>query len=104
MTTVHMNGCSVSLHGHAEAKRNEQDHDLVCAAVSALTCTLAELVRRAYSAGALTEEPQVEVRPGSVCISCFPVDGETTLPAAFSFFRCGVEMLEETYPENIKLV
>ena len=53
MTTVHIGACAVELKGHADATRNEQDHDLVCAAISALTCTLAEVVRRAYVAGAL---------------------------------------------------
>lgn len=32
---------SISADGHAHAARNEEDHDLVCCAVSTIMCTLA---------------------------------------------------------------
>ena len=96
MTTVHIGACAVELKGHADAPRNEQDHDLVCAAISALTCTLAEVVRRAYVAGALLCEPQIKISPGNVCICCAPM-------AAFTFFRCGMEILAESYPGHIQI-
>ena len=78
--------------GHAGYAPRGQD--IVCAAVSALTLTLAEHLRRS---GIPVEE---ERRPGGLTLRC---PGSPAAEAAFAMTLTGIALLAEQYPRYAAL-
>lgn len=85
--------------GHAEyAKAGEPD--IVCSAVSAMNCLLAELVQRAQH----TEPPEISVEPGKVRIACTPRNFERMrLHIQFEAVLLGLQMIAEEYPDYVRV-
>jgi len=80
----------LQLQGHAgSAPKGE---DLVCAAVSALCCTLAENLRK-------REDTQVLLEPGYARFQCRRANKQTRL--LLDAFYLGLAALASQHPENI---
>lgn len=105
MTHIYIDDCKVLAEGHANAKRNVHNHDLVCAAISALSCTLAEMVVRAAEKQAFEQEPKIELKPGWALIECVPKkEMYHDVKLYFDFFVCGVYQLQAEYKNNVKII
>lgn len=90
----------VSAHGHAKAARNEEDHDLVCCAVSTILCMLANscaligdvnTVYHASSGNAL------------VTVTGIPDDLWAEINARFQMAVDGLTGLSIQYPQNLQV-
>lgn len=91
---------SVTVDGHA--KSGEFGHDLVCAACSILTHTLAEDVKRLCQDKRRVRRPIVDIREGKATVACSPIHGMQALTAlTFDNVVVGYELLAREYPDNI---
>lgn len=90
----------MELSGHAGAAR--KGHDLVCAAVSGLACTLAAAVERMD--GLLEQPPRVELRDGYALVEAIPQpDFRTEVLLVFWTIQMGVGSLAERFPGNVQV-
>ena len=93
---------SLSVKGHAQA--GEFGKDLICAAASILTHTLAENLRELESAGYLTEMT-AEVRDGEAKFFAKPCNGyQAITELSFHNIMMGYQILAQKNPENISVV
>ena len=83
------NGWDLRLSGHAGTA--PYGEDLVCAAVTALVCALAQYVSE--------QEPtaHIHLQPGDAQIKA---EGESLAPA-FQTVLAGLQLLEKDYPEGV---
>jgi uncharacterized protein YsxB (DUF464 family) len=91
----------VTVKGHANS--GEYGNDLVCAAVSALTCTLAENIA-GYASEIEGIKDHIRLDEGDaeiICTECTPEFG-MVIDLVFCTICTGFEKLAETYPENVK--
>lgn len=89
----------VTVKGHAYS--GEVGHDLICAACSALTYTLAENVSNMESGGQ-TRNITVRLNLGDAEISCNPNSRfHSVVTMIFDAICAGFELLAANYPENI---
>lgn len=89
----------VTVKGHAGTAPAGQD--LVCAAVSTLTYTLAENVAQLHRLGKVAE-PEIRLENGDAEISCVPSVAFKNIVRAFFEAVCiGFALLEEKYPDVI---
>ena len=97
--TYHRKYHGVTVLGHA--KSGEMGHDLVCAAVSALTLTLAENVA-SLAASRTARNYNIRVAEGEAEISCSPVRKMSSVVTLIYDSICsGFHVLQSLYPENI---
>ena len=89
----------LTVRGHAES--GAHGHDLVCAAVSILVFTLAQLLSEMEEKNYITE-PVVKLEEGDAELSC---KGELThsLKLVFDTICTGFQLLAAQYPENVVL-
>lgn len=91
----------VTIKGHAMS--DEKGKDLICAAVSALTYTLAENIK-AYSG--LIDEIKAHIRldegDAEISVTEYPEDIGSILRTTFTTICVGFNKLARTYPKNIK--
>lgn len=81
--------------GHAHSA--PAGEDLVCAAASALVCTLAQAAERLAERGILTDS-RVRLAPGEAEIVCLPAEGFQCLVHSVMDSLClGLELLAEEY-------
>lgn len=87
--------------GHAGwAKKGE---DIVCAAVSALFYTLAEVLGEWREL--LKVEPCVKTEDGNGFISCLPKEEyEVNIAIVYKTILTGIQMVADNYPKCIKFV
>ena len=87
--------------GHAGS--GPEGHDLVCAGVSALLCTLASAVRGlAESFDDEAEAPEITLTSGYAVIACRPSESCSALTTLiFDCFCGGFALLAKRHPENI---
>lgn len=98
MITVRFGDCSCAVNGHAGA--GDYGQDLVCAAVSALTLTLASAAR-ALKRQRLRE---IYVEPGQASIRCLPgLGGRRDAETVFFAAGVGFSRLAQLYPEFIRV-
>lgn len=89
----------VTVKGHARS--GEVGHDLVCAAASALTYTLAANAENLRSGGQATKTV-VRLDPGDAVIKCRTADKyKCVVSVIFDAICAGYELLARDYPENI---
>ena len=89
--------------GHA-AYAQPGEADIVCAGLSALTCLLAELVRRAEAEGQLEGRAEILLEPGSARVTCTPLPPfYTALQNRIEVVITGFEMLAEKYADFIRI-
>ena len=91
-------GIRVRMIGHADARRNEHDHDLVCAAASILCYTLAGVLQRYCNNPVCVLQPgdaTLEGIPRTLCASDFR--------AAYEAVMEGFALLSRQYPESVEV-
>ena len=88
--------------GHAEA--GKRGNDIVCAAASILTMTLAKQVTEAYKAGWIDDSAICQLSPEETEISCVVQDEDVfgELARIYLTIASGYELLADHYPEHIK--
>lgn len=90
----------VTVVGHA--KSGEAGHDLVCAAVSILTYTLATNVAQLGENKRYVRRPILRLKEGNAEISCSPVHGMSNVTTIiFDSICSGFNILSVQYPKNI---
>ena len=86
--------------GHANAERNEKDHDLVCCAVSTLVCTLA-------NSCAMVEDVNTTYRQesGNALLTVDKITKERRQEIAIRFRMAadGLQGLQEQYPDSLRV-
>lgn len=89
----------VTVTGHARS--GQEGHDLVCAAVSALTYTLAANAENLRSCGQVSKAV-IRLDPGDAVIKCRTTDKfKSVVSVIFDSICVGFELLAANYPENI---
>lgn len=89
----------LSVHGHTEY--DEEGKDIVCAAISILTYTLAESLE---SSRFLAKELYKEIDKGDVKIKATPKKGrEHQVSLIFWTVLNGLQLLVDAYPNHVKL-
>ena len=92
----------ILLRGHANA--GPRGKDLVCAGVSTLALTAANVAGLLHRAGLLWCRPRITLRPGYAEILATPkVDHEAEVLMAFWTVQAGLHVLAENYPQYIRL-
>lgn len=92
----------VAVRGHAQS--GEKGHDLVCAAVSALTYTLAENVRQMSTVSKSVRRPIIDLNEGKATIACDAVHGmDATVTLIFDAVSIGYGLLAAQYKDNVTL-
>ena len=95
----HLKWC-ITLQGHAGAPANRQGHDLVCCAASVLIQALIySTSRRGYS---MEHEAYDGYEHVGIVRGEQQMDAE--LLSAFTTIEHGMDMLEEAYPEHIRVI
>lgn len=91
-------GIRVRMTGHADAALNEHGHDLVCAASSMLTYTLAEAFER------YCVRPTCDLKPGDTLLEGTPrIMSVGYFRAAYEAIMVGYERLAHQYPDCIEV-
>lgn len=89
----------VTVTGHARS--GQEGHDLVCAAVSALTYTLAANAENLRSHGQVSKAV-IRLDPGDAVIKCRTTDKyKSVVSVIFDAICAGYDLLAQSYPENI---
>ena len=89
----------LSIEGHAHC--GEFGHDLICAAVSALTYTLAANIENFRTIGAV-DKTDIQLQSGSARIHSKPNNKhKASVKLAYDSICVGFEILAHNYPENI---
>lgn len=100
MTRITFDGFRMEAQGHAGYA--PIGHDLVCAAISILMTTTAEMILRMKKQGYLETEPELRLAPGNVLLDMKPKPWyEDTAEIIMDFARAGCELLQESYPEYV---
>lgn len=83
----------------------ESGKDIICAAISILTYTLAEHLAVVYERGVIKDKPIVKLEDGSAQIECKTSDPKaySYLLGKFMFVMVGYELIKNTYPEYVDL-
>lgn len=90
----------ITIKGHANS--GEIGHDLICAAVSALTYTLATNVVHMHKIGNIKTKT-IKLEQGDALIRCTPVkEFKSVISVIFDSICVGFEILAKEYPDNIK--
>jgi len=88
---------SLKVEGHADSA--EYGHDLVCAAVSTLTYTLAQAVMVANTEKKLKKRPRIKLEEGASHVIVKPKDGAyAELKHAYYVVGLGYSLLATNYP------
>lgn len=90
----------ISAQGHAQAARNENEHDLVCCAVSTLLGTLAN---SCAWVGDVNVNYQTSSGNGLVTVTNISDDLWGEIASRFRMAMDGLEVLREQYPESLKI-
>lgn len=79
-------------------------HDIICASVSILAYTVAQVVKTMYAKGKLEGEPEIRLESGEAIIVCEPK--ETALEEAmhtYSMAQVGYLLLAYNHPQYVEL-
>lgn len=91
-------GVRIEMTGHAESQRNENGHDLVCAAASCLAYTLADAARECC------QRPEICLEPGLTVIKGTPkLDRRTEYTTAMEYIARGFDLLQNSYPDCLEV-
>lgn len=93
---------TLKLSGHAGA--GERGNDIVCAAASILTYTVAQALQFMYEEGGLRKKPHISLNSGDSVIVAKPRDN-TYAEALHIFFvaQVGYHLLAHHYPQYVTL-
>lgn len=84
--------------GHSDYK--SKNGDIVCAAVSALICTLANAVSSLHC------QRQISLESGNALISCKGEDNAASeqIGKMFGYTLLGLKLISQRYPNNCKVI
>lgn len=92
----------LKVNGHAGMA--ELGHDIVCAAVSIITYTVAQSVSNMRENKLLTECPLISLENGDAVISCKCKSRSfDEMEKTFKFARIGYALLTHSYPQYVEL-
>ena len=94
---------SFQLLAQGHAGYSNQGGDIVCAAISALCCTLAEMLTRLMQEGKAVLT-RCEMTQAHVDIEAACAEGRADARIALQTILCGLEMLEIEYPAHVRIV
>ena len=102
MTTVRLDGLSLSVRGHAGFA--EIGKDPVCAGASILAMTVAQCVISMHEAGKLQKKPHLIIRNGRVEVTAKPKPQyEAEARHIFYVGEVGMELLAQSYPDHVEI-
>lgn len=94
-------GFYIEAKGHSGFDRAGKD--IVCAAISTLIFTAVIMTEKMHSAGQLRQS-SADIREGYVKITACAIEGKREkLQGIFESVTAGLQLLEESFPENIKI-
>lgn len=95
---------TICLHVSGHAGSAEAGHDLVCAAASILTYTLAQIALILDADKKLRREPKTKLTDGETVITVRP-KREYYDEALYAFYNCevGMTLLAQNYPDFVKV-
>jgi len=91
---------TLTAEGHAHADRNENDHDLVCCAVSTIICTLANSCAQMEDVNTVYHSKHGY---GHVNVTSVPEDLWGEIVSRFQMAVDGLTVLALQYPDSIKI-
>ena len=91
---------SISADGHANAARNEENHDLVCCAVSTLMGTLANSCARIEDVNTIYQSSHGHAL---VTVTNIPEEIWHEIASRFTMAMDGLEGLAEQYPDSLRI-
>ena len=92
----------LKVEGHAG--QDEKGHDIVCAAASILTYTIAQYLRYVGEQGGLKGEPHIKLNDGDALIVAKPTEEyEGEVLNAFFVAEVGYSLLAQNYPQYVEL-
>lgn len=90
----------LTVKGHA--KSGEAGHDLICAAASILTYTIASNVLQMAENKRQIRRPKVKLEPGDASVSCSAIHGmDSVVTLVFDAVCQGFDLLAKQYPDNV---
>lgn len=107
MTNIYIDrdNYEIRIEGHSNGKRNTKGNDLVCCAVSTLTCALANGFMEYEQKGMLADKPQLCVGVAKSRLCAKPKESYVKeVSAGYGLIVRAFEALANTYPDNIKII
>lgn len=97
-------GKSLILTVKGHSGQDDTGHDIICASVSILTYTIAQVVHDMYCNGRLKKRPTIRLDSGDAVVTCKPNKAyyDDAL-LSFSTVQSGYYLLAKNYPQNVDL-
>lgn len=97
-------GKSLILTVKGHSGQAESGQDIVCASVSILTYTVAQVVQEMHSKGNLKKKPTIRLESGDAVVTCKPNKAYYNEALhAFSVVQTGYHLLAHNYPQYVEL-
>lgn len=97
-------GKSLILTVKGHSGQAETGQDIVCASVSILTYTIAQVVQEMQSKGKLKKKPTIRLDSGDAVVTCKPNKAYYNEAFhAFSVVQAGYHLLHHNYPQFVDL-
>lgn len=102
--TFEKEGKKLTLKVEGHAGQAEIGHDIVCAATSILTYTVAQIVKYEADKGGFKDSPIISLKEGDSIVSCEPSD-EKYAEILHSYYvaRVGYMLLAHNFPQYVEL-
>ena len=96
--------CSLTVEGHAG--QADVGQDVVCAAVSILAFTTAQVLKIMDESGEFANHPTLDLENGDATISCCADDDTTFMNVLQTFFTIamGYRLLAHNYPQYVEII
>lgn len=100
MVSIRFEGMSMEAKGHAGYA--PMGADVVCAGMSTLFMTAAEMIRDMERRGMLAKKPMIRLEPGNVALTMEPwEDTQERAQAIWDYLETGCAIMAESYPPNV---
>ena len=95
--SIHM-----TIKGHADTA--PMGEDMVCAAATMLSYTVAQAVKFMHDSGKLKTKPKIQFKEGEAVVIATPTeDAYAEVLLTYWVAQCGAHVLCHNYPNNVKL-
>lgn len=93
---------TLKLKGHAG--QADIGRDIVCAATSILTYTVAQIVKYESKNGGLKNPPTIKLKKGNAIVSCEPTEEKyAELLHSYCVAEVGYTLIQHNYPQYVEL-
>ena len=100
MTQIRFDGMRMTAKGHAGS--GPFGSDVVCAGMSTLFVTVAEVILEMRDDGKLQRDPEVQLCPGDVILGMEPTTaGMDKAQNLWDFLLTGCQMIADSYPQYV---